>query len=50
VTREDMIVAYLREADPAGYIIRAERLAREGRLLLVSMRKGGLIGSEGAKR
>lgn len=42
-THEDRIVAHLRAAERAGYITRTERLEREGRLLLVSMRKRGLI-------
>jgi hypothetical protein len=50
VTREDQIVAYLRWAERAGHITRAERLAREGRLLLASMRKAGLIAPGGAQR
>jgi len=42
-TPEDEIVAYVRWAEGAGHITRAERLEREGRLLLASLRKAGLI-------
>jgi hypothetical protein len=50
VTREDKIVAFLRAAERGGLITRSERLEREGRLLLVSMRKAGLVAARKLSR